>query len=76
MSTDFSKNARKTYREVAVQLHSFLTLVLDGVEWSFSCPEFFIPGKGPRYSLDGRLWAVEWRVDVWRREESLALTGI
>jgi hypothetical protein len=26
--------------------------------------------------LDGRLWAVEWRVDVWRREESLALTGI
>jgi len=44
------------------QLHTFLTLALDGVEWSASCPDTLHPGKdhsiqwregwvGPRASL-------------------------
>jgi hypothetical protein len=31
--------------EVKVQVHSFLTLTLDGGEWSVSCPNHFTPGE-------------------------------
>jgi len=31
--------------EVKVQVHSFLTLALDGGEWSVSCPSHFTPGE-------------------------------
>jgi hypothetical protein len=35
----------KTYGGVDVQIHSFLTLVLVGGEWSASRPCLFTPGK-------------------------------
>jgi hypothetical protein len=58
-------HAMKTYGgSVEVYLHSFLTLALDGGEWSASRPGRFTPGEkapgtrwiggwvGPRASLD------------------------
>jgi hypothetical protein len=49
-------HSMKTYWGVEVQLHTFLTSVLDGGEWSNSRPGRFIPGrKNPRYLLDRRL---------------------
>jgi hypothetical protein len=37
-------------------LYSFLTLALDGGEWSASCPVSVLPpGKGPQSPLDRRL---------------------
>jgi len=38
-----------------LQFHSFLTPVLDGGEWSTSCPGCFTPGREPCYSLNIRL---------------------
>jgi len=38
-----------------VQLHSFLTLALEGCEWSTSCPTHFTTGKEARYPLNRRL---------------------
>jgi hypothetical protein len=35
----------KTYGVVKVQSHTFLTLALDGGDWSASCPYYFIPGE-------------------------------
>jgi len=35
----------KTYGGVEVQLHAFLTAMLDGGEWSASRPRPFIPGE-------------------------------
>jgi len=35
----------KTYGGVKVQLHAFLTLALDGGEWSTSCSSRFTPGE-------------------------------
>jgi hypothetical protein len=57
-------HAMKTYGEVAVKIHVFLTLVLDGGNWSASSPGRFTPGEraagthrkggwvGPRARLD------------------------
>jgi hypothetical protein len=45
----------KTYWGVDVQLHSFLTSKLDGVEWSVSRPGRLTPGKEPLVPLDRRL---------------------
>jgi hypothetical protein len=54
----------KTYGQVEVQFHTFLTLALDGGEWSDSCTSHFNPRErapdthwivgwvGPRASLD------------------------
>jgi len=39
------------YGEVEVQLHSFLTLVLDGGEWLASRPGHFIPRRTKRRYL-------------------------
>jgi hypothetical protein len=33
----------KTYGEMEVQIHEFLTLALDGGEWLASCPCHFTP---------------------------------
>jgi hypothetical protein len=38
-------HALKAYRGIEVQLHSFLTLVLVGGEWSASCPTHFTLGE-------------------------------
>jgi hypothetical protein len=49
-------HAMKTYGGMEVQFHAVLTLVLDGGEWSASCPSPFTPGeRGPHYPLDRRL---------------------
>jgi hypothetical protein len=38
----------KTYGEVDVQNHTFLTSALVGDEWSASCRSRFTPGKEPQ----------------------------
>jgi hypothetical protein len=38
----------KMYGEVEVQIQIFLTLALDGGEWSASSPGHFTPVKGAR----------------------------
>jgi len=38
-------HAMKTYEGVEVQLHAFLTLVLDEGKWSASHPGHFTPGE-------------------------------
>jgi len=40
---------------VDVQLHLFLTLALEGCEWSTSCHTHFTSGKEARYPLSRRL---------------------
>ena len=40
-----------------VRFHSFLTLTLDGGEWSASCPGCFTSSKEPCYPLNWRLSA-------------------
>jgi len=57
-----------------IYLHAFLTLALDGGEWSASCPRCFTPSNhwvgewvGPSASLD---------VMVRRKIPSLPLPGI
>ena len=44
-----------------VYLHSFLTLALDGGEWSISCSGRFIPlGKSHQYHLCRRMGGCSW----------------
>jgi hypothetical protein len=38
-------HAKKIYGVVEILFHSFLTLVLDGGEWSASCPSCLTPGE-------------------------------
>ena len=45
----------KAQGQVEVYLHSFLTLVLDGGEWSMSHPGSLTPRKEPRYLMNWRL---------------------
>jgi len=42
----------KVYGRVMVQVHTFLTLALDGGEWSTTYPSHFTPGKDPHYPLN------------------------
>jgi hypothetical protein len=46
----------KTYGGVEIQLHMFLTLALDGGEWSASHPGRFIPREG----APGTQWTGGW----------------
>jgi hypothetical protein len=62
----------KMYGKVEVQLHMFLTLALDGGEWSASCPCFFIPGKESWYPTDRRLGGPQrWFGHDGKEEKSL-----
>jgi len=45
----------KTYGGVEVQLHSFITLALDGDEWSAWCPNHFTLQKRSWYPFHRRL---------------------
>jgi len=45
----------KAYRGVEIELHSFLTLELDGGEWSASHPSRFIAGKEVQFTLERKL---------------------
>jgi hypothetical protein len=65
-------NTIRTYREVEVQLHPFLTSALDGGDWSASRPGRFPPGKSPRYSLVPRAGLDA----VVKRKKSLLLPRI
>jgi hypothetical protein len=44
-------HAKKTYWRIEVQLHTFLTLALDGGECSFSHSVRFIPGVRASYTF-------------------------
>jgi hypothetical protein len=64
--------AGSTYGGLEMQIHAFLTLALDGDEWSDLCPTHFTPGK----IHPGNHWsALERGVRLWKRENSLALVG-
>jgi hypothetical protein len=45
----------KTYVEMELQIHAFLTLILDAVKWPASRLGHFIPGEKHKYSLDRRM---------------------
>jgi len=51
--TFLKHHAVKTYLEMQVQIHVFLTSVLDGGEWSASCPSCFIPWRIPGTHMTG-----------------------
>jgi len=56
-----------------VQLHSVLTLTLDGGQWSTSHPGRFIPGRRPRYPLNRKLGGPQ---DVLEKKISVTSAGI
>jgi hypothetical protein len=59
---DFIKhNTMKTCVGLEVQIHVFLTSVLDGGEWLASHPDRFAPAKQPRYPLDRTLYGPQSR---------------
>jgi hypothetical protein len=67
----------KTYRGVEIQLHTFLTLALDGGEWSASHPSHFTPEKRalvPTIKEAG--WNPELVWTWWQREKFLVLARI
>jgi hypothetical protein len=68
----------KTYGEVVVQLHTFLTSALDGGEQSVSQPIYFIPEESPWYPCKRKKarWDTELVWMWWQREYSLPLLGI
>jgi hypothetical protein len=53
----------------------FLTLALDGGEWSASCPGRFTLGKESQYPLDRRLDGPQSVWTLWRREKSRTAAG-
>ena len=50
---------------VEVWLYSFLTLALNGGEWSALRPGRLFPGKGQRYALTRRMGGPRAGLDVW-----------
>jgi hypothetical protein len=55
----------------------FLTLVLDGGEWSASRPGQFPPGTEPLVHIGCEAgWVPEALWKLWRRESLFALSGI
>jgi hypothetical protein len=73
-STANTADVKKERRGAEVQLHSFLTSVLDRSEWPTSRPGRFTAWKKPRYPLNGRLSGSQsgsgW---LWRRKDLLPL---
>jgi hypothetical protein len=66
----------KTYVEVDVYIHVFLTSVLVKGEWSASCPGRFNPRrKSPCYPLDRRLIGPQNRSGRRGEEKNIAPTG-
>jgi hypothetical protein len=62
---DTKHHAMKTYEEMEVYLHAFLTSALDGCEWSASRPGRFTPGKELPIPIR---WEAGWTPeDVWTR---------
>ena len=58
---------------VEIHLHSFLTLALDGGEWSDARCGRFANRKEPGYPFNRRLYLVS---TLWRSEKSLIPAGI
>jgi hypothetical protein len=56
---------------------SFISLVLDGGDWSASCPIHFIPwGKNLQYPLDRRLGRSQsWCVDTVEKRKTSCPVG-
>ena len=55
-----------------VLLYSFLTLAMDGGEWSASHCVWFAAGKEPFYLLNGRLGGVQgWSIHVGEEKNVL-----
>jgi len=66
----------KVYRGLKVQIHSFLSVALDGGAWLVSGPGCFTPGKGALRTH----WIEDWEDHkmywmIWRRETFLLLPG-
>jgi hypothetical protein len=67
----------KAYGGVDVYIHIFLTLVLDGREWSASCPSHFTPGKrAPGTHWIGGLVDPTAGLDDVENRKFLALPGL
>jgi hypothetical protein len=65
----------KAYRGVDVYIHTFLTSVLDGGEWSASRPGRYTPGESPGCPLDKRLGGPQSRTGRRGVEKILDPTG-
>jgi len=65
------------YRTTEICIHSFLTSVLDGVEWSNTCLCHFTTRDKTPVPIEQEVgWAPELHRTFWRQEKSLALSGI
>jgi hypothetical protein len=64
---------KKAYRGSRVQLHSVLTLALDGGEWLTSCPGCFTPRMEPQYPPNTTLGGPQSRSGRFGEEENLLL---
>jgi len=61
---------------VEIQLHLFLTLVLDGGKCSTSCPSPVTCGKEPQYPWIGGWVGPRDSLEVLKRKKSLVHAGI
>jgi hypothetical protein len=59
-----------------IQIHSLLTLVTDGGEWSTSSPSHFSPEREPWYSLNRRLYGSHSKNGWFWNEKDLVPTRI
>jgi hypothetical protein len=67
----------KAYSGSKVQLHAFFTSVLDGGEWSTSCPSHFNPEEEPWCKLNMKLDGPQSQPGRFREETNLLpLPGI
>lgn len=61
------------YVGVELQLHSFITLALDGMSGQLHTTAALLSEKVLRYSLHGKLYGCQPVWTLWRRDESLSL---